>query len=140
MNTRSTATSAGACSASSALSPSKMSRSRAAGVADATFRHPWATGNSSPPRHSITPKPVRRDPGSRPRMRTRTAAASGVAATGSKARQDLVRYLDIRVHVPDVLQPLERLEQLHHRLRIVARELERGCRAARDLGAGGREP
>jgi hypothetical protein len=33
-------------------------------------------------------------------MVTRRAAASGLAAAGSKARQDLVRYLDIRVHVP----------------------------------------
>src|SRR6516225_10165206 len=139
-NTRSTATSAGACSESSALSPSKIRRSRAAGAAAATFRQPCATGSSSLPRHSITPKPVRREPGSRPRMRTRSAAASGVAATGSKARQDLVRYLDIRVHVPDVLQPLERLEQLHHRLRVIPREFERSGRAARNFGGGGCEP
>src|SRR5215472_10056244 len=139
-NTRSTATSAGACSESSALSPSKIRRSRAAGAAAATFRQPCATGSSSLPRHSITPKPVRREPGSRPRIRIRTAAASGVAATGSKARQDLVRYLDIRVHVPDVFQPLERLEQLHHRLRVISRELERRGRAACHFGSGRREP
>ena len=52
-------------------------------------------------------------------MRTRTAATSSAAASGSKARQDLVRYLDIRVHVPYILEPLERLEQVHHRLRVI---------------------
>ena len=46
-NTRSTATSDGPCSDSSARNPSKISRSRAAGVADATFRQPCATGSSS---------------------------------------------------------------------------------------------
>src|SRR6516164_6999078 len=84
----------------------------------------------------MTPKPVRREPGSSPRIRTRSPTAGGVAAAGSKARQDLVRYLDIRVHVPYVLHSFERLEQLDHRLRLLAPELERGGRTPRDFGRG----
>ena len=56
---------------------------------------PWAAA-SAPTRPGA---PVRREPGSRPRMRTFSGAAGGAAAAiaGSNARHDLVRYLDIRV-------------------------------------------
>src|SRR5580658_998204 len=136
-NTRSTATSAGACSHTSATRPSKIRRSRRVGAAAATLRQPCATTRSSWPRHSITPNPVRREPGSRPRMRTVSATATGAAvAAGSNARQDLVRYLDIRVHVPYLVQPFERLEQVHHRLASLAGELERGGGTLRHFGRG----
>src|SRR5579864_3424876 len=96
--TRSMATSAGRCSASSAARLSKIMRNRAVGAAPLTFRCPCASSTSSPSRHSSTPKPVRREPGSRPRIRAFGEGGGGAAAAaaGSNARHDLVRYLDIR--------------------------------------------
>ncbi len=76
---------------------------------------PERTQRASDPVQSMTPKPVRRDPGSSPSTRTRPAlpndrapvatvarraavAASatwGTAATGRKARQERVEYRGI---------------------------------------------
>ena len=73
----------------------------------------------------MTPKPVRRDPGSSPRTRTFAAAAitgtadSG-AASGSNARQDLVRYLDIRIDALYVVQVFQGFDQTDHLLAGVA--------------------
>src|SRR5689334_24920495 len=95
--------------------------------------HPLASGMLFGPPHSMTPYPIRREPGSSPRMRTfvsrtsctgtgTTACALAVAAAvpaacaaGSNARQDLVRYLGIRVDVLHVVQVIECIEKLHHR-------------------------
>src|SRR5947208_141422 len=137
-NTRSTATSAGWCWDISARRPSKIMRRRAAGAAAARLRQPCATAMSSPPRHSITPKPVRREPGSSPSTRT-VSAALNCAAAGPNARQDLVRYLDIRVHVPYFVQLFERFQQLHHQHRGLARQLQGGRGALRDFRGRGRE-
>src|SRR5690348_14022872 len=121
MNTRSTATSSGECSQISACNFSKMVRSRPANSSPFTAMHPCATCTQSDPRHSMIPKPVRRDPGSRPRTRTLPAAVAAVAggavrALGSNARQDLVRYLDIRIDALYVVQVFQRLQQAHHLL------------------------
>src|SRR5437870_1401085 len=137
-NTRSTATSVGWCSETSACRPSKRIRSRAVGAAAATFRQPCATTVSLPRQQSITPKPVRREPGSSPSTRTLSSAAIR-AAVGSNARQDLVRYLDIRINVPYLVQPLERIQQLHHRHGLLARQHDRRRGALRDLGGRGLE-
>ena len=107
-------------------------------AAAATFRQPCATTVSLPPQQSITPKPVRREPGSSPSTRTLSSAALR-AALGSNARQDLVRYLDIRVNVPYLVQPLERIQQLHHRHGLLARQHDRRRGALRDLGGRGLE-
>src|SRR4029077_7679272 len=130
--TRSTATSPGWCVEKSSCRPSRISRRRAAGAAAVRFRQPCATAMSCVPRHSITPKPVRREPGSRPRMRTLMAGVNGAAAAaGSKARQDLVRYLDIRINVPYLVELFQGLEQVNHPLRRLARELHGNRRALR---------
>src|ERR1700726_2234734 len=114
-----------------------MSR-RVAGAAAERFRQPSAIATSWLPRHSITPKPVRREPGSSPRTRTLTPAVNWAGA-GSNARQDLVRYLDIRINVPYLVQLFERLEQMHHQHRGLARQLQGRRGALRDFRGRGRE-
>src|SRR5882757_349347 len=94
----------------------------------------------------MTPKPVRRDPGSSPRIRRLTASAgrgsAGRApeappvkapaaevpparAPPSKARQDLVRYLGIGVNVLYVVQVFEGFDQAQHRYRRLPFEWNR---------------
>src|SRR6185437_7872236 len=103
----------------------------------------------------MMPNPVRRDPGSRPRTRTLPAAvaagaarlsgaadmagtaamtptagaarlAGAVRALGSNARQDLVRYLDIRIDALYVVQVFQRLQQAHHLLPGLPGDPDRG--------------
>src|SRR5215468_3957747 len=81
----------------------------------------------------MMPKPVRRDPGSRPRIRTLTAGPTRVTAAGSNARQDVVRYLDIRIHVPDVVQLLDRSVGVGHD--VLGARLERHLDEALFVGA-----
>src|SRR6185437_15268899 len=141
-NTRSIATSPGPCRAMSSRRLSKMTRSRSGrnSSAAATVTQPCATCTQSTPRRSMTPYPVRRDPGSRPRIRRPSVGASGGrAAPGSNARQDLVRYLDIRVHVPHIIQLFQRLEQVHHPLRRLAGKRSRQRGALRHLRGGRHE-
>src|SRR5690242_19950799 len=85
--------------------------------------HPCTSDLLLPLPHSMTPNPVRCEPGSMPKMRTavatgnRTVAgatALAACAAGSKARQDPVRYLGIRVDVLHVVEVLERFEELRH--------------------------
>src|SRR5579859_4921737 len=82
----------------------------------------------------MTPNPVRRDPGSTPRIRTLStgrattravavtvatapaAAPRAANAAGSNARQDFVGYLDIGVNVTYVVQIFQGFEQLHCQL------------------------
>src|ERR1700704_838041 len=76
----------------------------------------------------MTPKPVRREPGSSPRIR-RLAAGTGrgpaecgpeappARAPPSKARHDLVRYLAICINVLYVVQVFEGFDQMQHRHR-----------------------
>src|SRR5438105_15630142 len=91
----------------------------------------------------MTPKPVRREPGSTPRMRTLTPGfavgnetttraavlAAAAKASGSNARQDFVRYLDIRINVPYVVQVFQSFQQSHHQLTGLTRQ-RRGYRGA----------
>src|ERR1700722_16147109 len=99
----------------------------------------------------MTPNPVRREPGSTPRMRTFTAgratgmpgraapegarvaaglptpvrAVPAAMVAGSNARQDFVRYLDIRINVPYVVQVFQRFQQMHRQFRRLARQRRR---------------
>src|SRR5512135_2800026 len=109
----------------------------------------------SGPRHSMTPNPVRREPGSRPRTRTPGAAAATDTDTaaepmaappfaarrvGSNARQDLVRYLDIRIDALYVVQVFQSLEQAHHLLACLPRNPVRCGRPVGHLRGSRREP
>src|SRR5689334_10899341 len=92
----------------------------------------------------MTPKPVRRDPGSRPRTRTLPAAliagmGRAAAPFGSNARQDLVRYLDIRVDALYVVQIFQRLEQAHHPFSRLTRDPVRRGSPLGHVRSGGRE-
>src|SRR6266404_7859057 len=94
----------------------------------------------------MTPKPVRREPGSSPRIRRlaaragrgsagRVAEAPATEAPPSKARQDLVRYLDICVNVLYVVQVFEGFDQMQHRYRRLPLERNRYRSAVGHLGA-----
>src|SRR5690349_2012300 len=118
---------------------------------------PCTSGRLCAPPHSITPYPVRCEPGSMPRMRTfaagatrtdtgRTTTAAPPDATapdarapGSNARQDLVRYLGIRIHVLHVIEVFEHLEEAHHGFRGRALQRRRNRGPLSDFGIRRRE-
>src|SRR5882672_5410751 len=106
----------------------------------------------------MTPKPVRREPGSSPRIRTFTAGTGrGLAlavrgteaptlrvlpgnALTSRARHDLVRYLDICVNVLYVFKVFEGFDQMQHCYRRLPRERDRNRSALGHFRAGGDKP
>src|SRR5689334_6958744 len=106
----------------------------------------------------MTPNPVRREPGSSPRMRTlragtgrgldsatRTPDAPGARRPSanvltSRARQDLVRYLDICINVLYVFQVFEGFDQVQHRLRRLPCERNRNRSTPGHIRAGRYKP
>ena len=67
------------------------------------------------------------------------ALTRAAAAAGSNARQDLVRYLDIRIYVPYFVQLFEGLEQCTICSALSPGQLQRGRRALGDFARRGRE-
>src|SRR4051794_20706845 len=102
----------------------------------------------------MTPKPVLREPGSSPRIRTFSAYAGrgfgsatrarnapearrpSTSELTSRARQDLVRYLDICINVLYVFQVFEGFDQMQHRLRRLPCERNRNRSAPGHFRAG----
>src|SRR5688572_29133815 len=130
-NTRSTAISCGECSTMSSATRAWIRRSRSARGPPEVAMQPWATMRRLPASQSMMPKPVRRLPGSRPRMRaepfedTRTTigpSGVGVCAAGRYPRQD-----DLIGYRAKSLRPLEKTA------RIIAAILQRLTPEARSL-------
>ena len=93
-NTRSMAISSGRYAAISRSTPSNIARSRVAMASPAAAMQPLAMWVWALPSQSMTPKPVRREPGSSPSTRTRAAVLNGTgwaAASGSNCRQELIQ-------------------------------------------------
>ena len=121
----------------------KAFRQRAAVGGNAAVRHLRAvrTGafdDSIPgaPRAGIDPEDA--DIRNRGRARTTWADREGAVA-GSNARQDLVGYLGIRVHVQHVVQVFEPIDEAHHALGGLALKRRRGGGALGDLAGRGWE-
>src|SRR5215471_17845965 len=145
-NTFSTATWSGRCSAITRLKLSRMALRRSGNAPSGVRMTPLATYATRWPARSTTPKPVRRSPGSMPRMRTRgRAPASALKARAEsilavmRADRSLFEHGG-RVHLLDVVQDLERVEQLLHPARVFAAQADFRDRLHRDLGQLGLEP
>src|SRR4029434_3097990 len=85
----------------------------------------------------MAPYPVRRDPGSTPRMTMPAGALlrEGAAlARGRRGLQLLVRDVEVRPHVLHVVVVLEGLHELEHLLGLAPFEGDRVVRVLADLG------
>src|SRR5450755_4206963 len=92
-----------------------MTRTRSARLAPDALIQPCVKCTLSGPLQSITPNPVRREPGSSPRMRSlATGARRMAAAGGSTLRHERVGYLGIRIHALYAVEFGERLKKAQH--------------------------
>src|SRR5450755_549572 len=112
-----------------------ISSSRSGSSPWALRMQPLATYCSLPPEATMTPNPVARRPGSMPRMRRMVKRiAPSVCVARSCVFDDRGR-----IDILDVVDRLERIEQLLHSGRLVAAEIDFRCRLHRPLGELGFE-
>src|SRR5262245_48018158 len=123
-----------------------MALRRSGNAASGVRMTPLATYATRWPARSTTPKPVRRSPGSMPRMRMRGTAPASASPTLAESILAVMRaarsLFEHRggVHLLDVVQGLERVDELLHLARVLAAETDFCDGLHRDLGQLGLEP
>src|SRR6266853_2715066 len=113
----------------------RISFSRSGSSPCALRIQPLATYCNLSPEAMMTPNPVTRRPGSMPRMRR---MVKRIAPYGGVARSCVLDDRG-RIDILDVVDGLERIEQLLHSGRLVAAEIDFRCRLHRHLGERGFE-
>src|ERR1700680_717786 len=98
----------------------RISSSRSGSSPCALRMQPLATYCNLPPEAMMTPNPVTRRPGSMPRMRR---MVKPIAPCGGVARSCVFDDRG-RIDILDVVDRLERMEQVLHSRRVVAAEFD----------------
>src|SRR5215211_5437725 len=122
--------------------PSKISRSRAGSGSRARVRitpHSTSAGKPGPPPRT-TPYPVFAVPGSMPSTSTRAACVRVSSRSAFEPGQLGVVDLEVRPDFLNVVQVLERLDQLEQLLDAFTGDRDGALRHHRQLRLGGHDP